>query len=283
MKMLFLGAALVIVALSGGCSLLKIKFGPVAEFPESRCSGYSFDRIDEFNECIKSAMRLKVLSGSHTSSIYACQSIQEAYQLRLSSGSTVSSVYSLNDCIKDPVVEQNIQRRVAAWRYQQQREDQVAEERAKQQEAEAKKEAEEAEAKKEAERKAEEEYTAQQQAAFELVPPEESQLMAQRIGSLYRLKAFSMLKTLEDRCWQEKSVDQRKKAAFCSMIALSGAIAYQSIGVGIPPLIYEPAAVEKRNLGHIKKLLNMNTNQAADFFKKFVEPHKGILLLGLFM
>jgi hypothetical protein len=48
-------------------------------------------------------------------------------------------------------------------------------------------------------------------------------------------------------------------------------------------LIYEPAAVEKRNLGHIKKLLNMNTSQAADFFKKFVEPHKGILLLGLFM
>jgi hypothetical protein len=75
-------------------------------------------------------MHLKVLSGSHTSSSDACQSIQEAYQLRLSSGSTVSSVYSLNDCIKDPVIEQNIQRRVAALRYEQQREDQIAEERA---------------------------------------------------------------------------------------------------------------------------------------------------------
>jgi hypothetical protein len=278
MKMLFLGAALVVVALSGGCSLLKINFEPVAEFPESECPGYSFGRIDKFNECIKSAMRLKVLSGYHTSSRDACQSIQEAYQLRLSSGSTVSSVYSLNDCIKDPVVQRNIQRRVATLRYEQQ----IFEERAKQQEAEAKAKK-EAEAKKEADRKAEEEYMAQHQAAFALVPPEESQLMAQRFGSLYRLKAFSMLKTLEDRCWQEKSVDQRKKAAVCSIIALSGAIAYQSIGVGIPPLIYEPAAVEKRSLGHIKKLLNMNTNQAADFFKKFVEPHKGILLLGLFM
>jgi hypothetical protein len=217
MKMLLLVAALVVAALAGGCSLLKVNFSKTNQFPESECPGYSFNRIDEFNECITSAVRLKVLSGSHTESADACRSIPEVYGVRLSSGSDVGDVYSLDDCLKDPVVMQNIQRKAAAWRYQQQREDQEAEERARQ-------DAIEAEAKEEAKRKAAleadaatKEYEARQQKAFALIPPEDSQLLAQRIGSLYRLRAFTMLKNLEDRCWQEKtpSCAERPLSARC--------------------------------------------------------------------
>lgn len=281
MKMLFLGAALVIVALAGGCSPLKVSpsetnqlpepvnHSKTNQFPESECPGYSDERIDEFNECITSAVRLEVLSGSHTESADACRSIPEVYDVRLSSGSDVDDVYSLDDCLKDPVVAKNIKRRVGAWRYQKQLDDEK--DWMDKLEAENKKKAAEDKAKEEAERKANEEYWAKNQKAFALIPPEDSQLLAQRIGSLYRLRAFTMLKNLEDRCWQEKNAELRRKAAHCSILALSGALAYQAIGVGIPALVYEPAAVDSRNLEHVKKLLKMNTSQATDFIKEFTQ------------